>query len=140
MIFDFNSITDVTPIKDIKINTYILSLRFTYNCIPESNYRQIRYLYNIQDVHFENQCENYPPDNVFIDMENIVNVDMITGEVWENPLDNNTDGEAKEKDIIMGTGCSIIKGKSTGGDIVIILAFIFLLYKIAGFKSRKKRL
>lgn len=141
MIFDFNSITDVTPIKDIKINTYILSLRFTYNCIPETNYRQIRYLYNIQDVHFENQCENYPPDNVFIDDENIVNIDMITGEIWDNPL-NNTDNEtiSAEKDITMGTGCSIIKGKSTSGDIVIILAFIVLLYKTAGFKGRKNRL
>ncbi len=140
MIFDFNSITDVTAIRDIQLNTYILSLRFTYNCIPETNYRQIRYLYKIQDVHFENQCENYPPDNVFIDGENIVNVDMITGEVWDNPLDNNTDNSTitEEKDITMGTGCSIIKGKSTGGDIVVILAFIVLLYKIVGFKGRKR--
>lgn len=138
MIFDFNSITDVTPLKDVKVNTYILSLRFTYNCIPESNYRQIRYLYNIQDVHFENQCENYPPDNVFIDGENIVNIDMITGEVWQNPLDNNT--ESEEKDITLGTGCSISKGKSTGGDIIIILAFILLLYKVTVFIGRKNRL
>lgn len=129
MIFDFNSITDVSPIYDVKVNTYILSLRFTYNCIPESNYRKIRYLYNIQDVHFENQCENYPPDNVFIDGENIVNVDMITGEVWQNPLDNNTLGMIEEKDIKMGTGCSIIRGSSTAGDIVIILAFFVLIYK-----------
>lgn len=142
MIFDFNSITDVTPLKDIKVNTYILSLRFTYNCIPEANYRQIRYLYNIQDVHFENQCVNYPPDNVFIDGENIVNVDMITGEVWENPLDNNTDNMTMpgEKDITMGTGCSIINGKSTAGDIVIILAFILLAYKILNFAVWKRKL
>lgn len=141
MIFDFNSITDVAALKDIKINTYILSLRFTYNCIPEANYRQIRYLYKIQDVHFENQCENYPPDNVFIDGKNIVNVDMITGEVWENPLDNNSSAVMpEEKDITMGTGCSIFSGKSTNGDIVIILAFILLIYKIAGIKGRKKSL
>ncbi len=137
MIFDFNSITDVTPLKDININTYILSLRFTYNCIPETNYRQIRYLYNIQDVHFENQCENYPPDNVFIDGENIVNVDMITGEFWENQLDNSSE---EDKDIAMGTGCSIIKGSSSGGDIVIILAVIILLYKIINRTLRKNRL
>lgn len=138
MIFDFNSITDVTPLKDIKINTYILSLRFTYNCISEENYRKIRYLYNIQDVHFENQCENYPPDNVFIDGENIVNIDIITGEVWDNASDNST--EETEKDITMGTGCSIVKGKSTCGDIVIILAFIMLIYRIIILKYGKKRL
>lgn len=128
MIFDFNSIQDVTPLRDIKVNTYILSLRFTYNCIPEENYRQIRYLYKIQDVHFENQCENYPPEeDIFIDGENVVNVDMITGEVWDNSTE-------EEKDISMGTGCSIVKSKnikdkSTKGDIVIILAFVLLLYK-----------
>ena len=67
---------------------------------------------------------------------------MITGEVWENPLDNNTDNMTmpEEKDISMGTGCSLVKGKSTSGDIVIILAFIVLLYKIVNFKGRKNRL
>ena len=135
MIFDFNSITDVSPIYDVKVNTYILSLRFTYNCIPESNYRKIRYLYNIQDVHFENQCINYPPDNVFIDGENIVNIDMITGQVWQDPNDNNTG----ENDISAGTGCSIIKGRSAASDIVIILAFLMLIYKGFMYIIRKKQ-
>ncbi len=137
MAFDFNKVTDVTPLKDITITSYISSLRFTYNCIPKENYKQIRFLYNIDDVHFENQCIPYPPDNVFIDGENIVNVDIINGTVYEDPQDNNTITEKPEKDIVYGTGCSISKG-SYGGDIVIILAFILLFNKIYKSIKRKK--
>lgn len=134
MAFDFNNITDVSSLKDITITSYILSLRFTYNCIPEDNYRKIRFLYNIQDVHFENQCENYPPDNVFVDGENIVNIDLITGQVWQ---DNSSQGDGTFPDETAPGGCSIAKGKSTGGDIVIILAFLLLFYKAGKYIGRK---
>ena len=133
MAFDYNSITDVSSLKDITITSYILSLRFTYNCIPEENYRKIRFLYNIQDVHFENQCENYPPENVFVDGENIVNIDLITGTVWQ---DNNTNDGTLPGESSPG-GCSIARGKSTGSDIVIILAFLVLFYKAVRYIGRK---
>ena len=133
MAFDYNSITDVSALQDITIVSPILSLRFTYNCIPEENYRKIRFLYNIQDVHFENQCENYPPDNVFVDGENIVNIDLITGQTWQ---DNNTDTGVLPGENSPG-GCSIAKGKSTGGDIIIILAFLILVFKAVKYIGRK---
>ena len=133
MAFDYNSITDVSALQDITIVSPILSLRFTYNCIPEENYRKIRFLYNIQDVHFENQCENYPPDNVFVNGENIVNIDLITGQTWQ---DNNTDTGVLPGENSPG-GCSIAKGKSTGGDIIIILAFLILVFKAVKYIGRK---
>ncbi len=138
MAFDFNKITDVTPIQDITIISYILSLRFTYNCIPKDNYKKIRFLYNVQDVHFENQCESYPPDNVFIDGENIVNVDIVKGEVY-NPGDNTTSEDKEElpKKDGVGAGCSISKGKNTASDIVIITALLLLFYKILKHIKRK---
>lgn len=134
MAFDYNNITDVSSLQDITIVSYILSLRFTYNCIPEENYKKIRFLYNIQDVHFENQCENYPPDNVFVDGDNIVNIDLITGEVWQ---DNGTSDEGTLPDAIAPGGCSIAKGKSTGSDIVIVLALLLLIFKAVKYIGRK---
>ena len=133
MAFDYNSITDVSSLQDITIVSPILSLRFTYNCIPEDNYRKIRFLYNIQDVHFENQCENYPLDNVFVNGENIVNIDLITGQTWQ---DNNTNDGTLPGESSPG-GCSIAKGKSTGSDIIIILAFLILVFKAVRYIGRK---
>ena len=133
MAFDYNSITDVSSLQDITIVSPILSLRFTYNCIPENNYRKIRFLYNIQDVHFENQCENYPLDNVFVNGENIVNIDLITGQTWQ---DNNTNDGTLPGESSPG-GCSIAKGKSTGSDIIIILAFLILVFKAVKYIGRK---
>ena len=133
MAFDYNSITDVSSLQDITIVSPILSLRFTYNCIPEDNYRKIRFLYNIQDVHFENQCENYPLDNVFVNGENIVNIDLITGQTWQ---DNNTNDGTLPGESSPG-GCSIAKGKSTGSDIIIILAFLILVFKAVKYIGRK---
>ena len=133
MAFDYNSITDVSSLQDITIVSPILSLRFTYNCIPEDNYRKIRFLYNIQDVHFENQCENYPLDNVFVNGENIVNIDLITGQTWQ---DNNTNDGTLPGESSPG-GCSIANGKSTGSDIIIILAFLILVFKAVKYIGRK---
>lgn len=126
MVFDFNIIEDVSPIYDISITSDILSLRFTYNCIPKENYRKIRFLYNIQDVHFENQCENYPPEDVFIQGETIVNEDIITGEFWET---DNTTIIPKHHETI-GSGCSIGQKGETSGDIVMTAFGITLAFAI----------
>lgn len=130
---DFNVINSVLPLKDIYITSDILSLSFTYNCIPEDDYRKIRFLYNIQDVHFENQCINYPPDDIFIDGETIVNEDLITGDVWI------TDNSTKKYHETIGSGCAIGYGYSNSHDIIILTAFLLLFMKIfkAVFKRRK---
>ena len=64
---------------------------------------------------------------------NIVNIDLITGQTWQ---DNNTDDGTLPGESSPG-GCSIAKGKSTGSDIIIILAFLILVFKAVKYIGRK---
>lgn len=87
---DYNNVKDVSSLYDIMIYTRnpLVQMRFTYNCIPWDNYKNIRQKEKIQSFHFENQCIPAPAENAYVEAQAVVNKDIILG---ENFIDNISD-------------------------------------------------
>ena len=136
MAFDFNNITDISSIYEIQPTSDILYMSFTYNCIPKSSIKKIRFKELIQSMHFENQCISYDSElENYINGNNIVNPDIVIGsnyDVFES------DNFSKKRDENTGLGCSIAYGNKAAADIIVIFTLVFFIFKFGYNLIRRK--
>lgn len=122
---DYNVITDLTPLSGLIGSARLLELGLSYNCIPQENYRQIRYLNNIQTLRLDHQCENFP-DNITSDSQYVVNSDLVGG---KDILSEN-DIVLDKFDSTAGGGCSALPyGTVAYFDIAAMIFAVYILVK-----------
>ena len=121
---DYNVITDLTPISNLIGSLKLLELGLSYNCIPKENYRQIRFLDDIQTLRLDHQCENFP-DNITSDNQFVVNSDLVNGsDILPEDI------ELSQFDTTAGGGCSALPyGAIPGTDIAAIIFALYIVFK-----------
>jgi len=118
---DRNIVTNIISIQDLKLSSHINELGFSYNCIPEEQIKDIKYLVDIQKVRFGKQCIFPNFDNVSYDLDNIVNKDIVLAH--EEKV-KNIELLLNDSGVSTG-GCAI--GSNNKTDIIyLFLAVIFI--------------